>query len=212
MTDWLPYVLLIVCGVVFVALGGWYRRQKKAQYLAEVGQVLGYPVTEWTESCCDDSSGPARPYHPLGSNNFCYCDCNGGGGGRGCGGGGGGGGGDREAACILLLVFAILLSVAACLAWCPVEPHFQVEDRKKKQKHVVYNTDSAYIYHGERFKTLEKLRDRLKEEFGEEEEKEGETAVVPVIKGEEVEGEASVLPWQNEREEGSVPLKQVMTV
>ena len=161
MTDWLPYVLLIVCGVVFVVLGGWYRRQKKKQYLAEVGQVLGYPVTEWTESCCDDSRGPDRPYHPLGSGNFCYCNCNGGGGGgssgSGGGGGGGGGGGDREAACILLLVFAILLSVAACLAWCPVEPHFQVEDRKKKQKHVIYNTDSAYIYHGERFKTLEKL-------------------------------------------------------
>lgn len=206
MTDWLPYVLLIVCGVVFVALGGWYRRQKKKQYLTEVGQVLGYPVTEWTESCCDDSSaGTDRPYHPLGSGNFCYCDCNGGGsGGGGSGGcGGGGGGGDREAACILLLVFAILLSVAACLAWCPVEPHFQVEDRKKKQKHVIYNTDSAYIYHGERFKTLEKLRDRLKEEFGEEEgerEGQGETVVVPVIEGE------------IEMEEGSVPLKQVMTV
>lgn len=198
MTDWLPYVLLIVCGVVFVALGGWYRRQKKKQYLTEVGQVLGYPVTEWTESCCDDSSGPDRPYHPLGSGNFCYCDCNGSGGG-GSGGCGGGGGGDREAACILLLVFAILLSVAACLAWCPVEPHFQVEDRKKKQKHVVYNTDSAYIYHGERFKTLEKLRDRLKQEFGEEE---GETAVVPVLREEE----------ECEGEEGSVPLKQVMTV
>lgn len=204
MTDWLPYVLLIVCGVVFVVLGGWYRRQRKAQYLTEVSEVLGYSVTEWTESCCDDSSGPGRPYHPLGSGNFCYCDCNGSGGGGsgGSGGcGGGGGGGDREAACILLLVFAILLSVAACLAWCPVEPHFQVEDRKKKQKHVIYNTDSAYIYHGERFKTLEKLRDRLKQEFGEdEEEKEGETAVVPVIMG-EIEGE-----------EGSVPLKQVMTV
>lgn len=195
MTDWLPYVLLVVCGVAFVALGGWYRRQRKNKYLAEVGQVLGYPVTEWTESCCEDSPGPDRPYHPLGSGNFCYCDCSSGG-----GGGGGGGGGDckGEGACILLLLFAILLSVAACLAWCPVEPHFQVEDKKKKQTHVIYNTDSAYIFHGERFKTLEKLRDRLREEFGEEEREgeEEETVVVPEIEG----------------EEGSVPLKQVMTV
>lgn len=195
MTDWLPYVLLIVCGVAFVALGGWYRTQRKNKYLAEVGQVLGYPVTEWTESCCEGSpAGPDRPYHPLGSGNFCYCDCR----------GGGRGGGDckGEGACILLLLFAILLSVAACLAWCPVEPHFQVEDRKKKQKHVVYNTDSAYIYHGERFKTLEKLRDRLREEFGEEASVLQETAVVPVLREEE----------EIEGEEGSVPLKQVMTV
>ena len=202
MTDWLPYVLLIVCGVVFVALGGWYRQRKKAQYLAEVSQILGYPVTEQQESCCEGSD---RPYHPLGNGNFCYCDCSG---------GGGGGGGDREAVCILLLVFAILLSFAACLAWCPVEPHFQVEDRKRKQKHVIYNTTSAYIYHGERFRTLEKLKVQLDRDFGEQDEREGEdTIVVPVIMGEEEiegDGEASVLPWQNEREEGSVPLRQVI--
>ena len=203
MTDWLPYVLLIVCGVVFVALGKWYRQRKKAQYLAEVSRILGYPVTEQQESCCEGSD---RPYHPSG--NFCFCS--GGGGGGDCN---GGGGGDREAACILLLVFAILISFAACLAWCPVEPHFQVEDRKKKQRHVIYNTDSAYIYHGERFRTLEKLKVQLDRDFGEENEREGEeTMVVPVFREEEIEGDASVLPWQNEREEGSVPLKQVMTV
>lgn len=181
MTDWLPYVLLIVCGIVFVALGGWYRQQRKNKYLAEVSQELGYPVTEWTGSSYSDG------YHPLGSGNFCYCDC----------GGGGDCKGDKDGACIILLVFAILLSIAACLAWCPVEPHFQVEDKKKK-KHIVYNTDSAYIYHGKRFRSLEELRVRLRRDFedGAERESEEETAVVPVLNG-EIEGE-----------EGSVPLNQ----
>lgn len=186
MTDWLPYVLLIVCGIVFVMLGGWYRRQRKNKYLAQVSQVLGYPVTEYTGSSYDGH------YHPLGSGNFCYCNCGGG----DCGHGGGGDcKGDKDGACIILLVFAVLLSVAACLAWCPVEPHFQVED-KKKRKHVIYNTDSAYIYHGKRFRSLEELRERLRRDFEEGAEREEETAVVPILNG-EIEGE-----------EGSVPLNQ----
>ncbi len=55
---------------------------------------------------------------------------------------------------------------------------------------------------------------QLDRDFGEQDEREGEdTVVVPVIMGEEEiegDGEASVLPWQNEREEGSVPLRQVI--
>lgn len=177
--DWLPYILLIFCGLVFVALGTWYRTEQKNKYLRKVSQILGFPVTEWKESCCSDCRSQDPNPYPLRDNTFCYC------------GGGGGGdckGGDKEAVCILLIIFGILVSVAACLAFCPIEPHLQVEDpRRKGHFHIIYNTRHAYVYHDQRFDTLEKLRDQLRQDF--QEEQEGETVVVPVIVGEMEEGE-----------------------
>lgn len=184
MTDWLPYVLLILCGIVFVLLSIWYRTERKKQYLREVSQILGFPVTEWNESCCSDCRESSNPY-PLRDNTLCYC--------------GGGGGdckgdckGDGAAVCVLLLIFGILISAAACLAFCPMEPHLQIEDpRRKGHFHIIYNTRAAYVYHELRFATLETLRDQLRRDFQQEED-EGETAVVPVIVGEgeiEMEGE-----------------------
>ncbi len=174
--DWLPYILLIFCGLVFVALGTWYRTEQKKKYLCEVSQILGFPVTEWKESCCSDCRSQDPHPYPLRNNTFCYC-----GGGSGGGGGGDCKGGDGAAVCILLLVFGILVSVAACLAFCPIEPHLQIEDpRRKGHFHIIYNTRHAYVYHDQRFVTLEKLRDQLRQDFQvEDEEQEGVTVVVP---------------------------------
>ena len=192
--DWLPYILLLVCGVVFVVLGAWYRTHKKKEYLREVGQILGFSVIEWDEGCCSDCRDSDPNPYPLRGNTFCYCD----GGGGGCGDckGGNGKGGDGAIVCVILIVFGVLVSIAACLAFCPTEPHFQVEDpRRKGRFHIIYNTRYAYVYHEQRFETLEQLRDQLRHDFSSndrdlydeegEEEQEGETAVVPMIRGEE---------------------------
>lgn len=201
--DWLPYILLLLCGMVFVVLGAWYRTHKKKEYLREVGQVLGFLVIEWEEGCCSDCSDTDPNPYPLRNNTFCYC---GGGGGGDCK-GSGKGDGDCAIVCVILTIFGVLVAVAACLAFCPTEPHFQVEDpRRKGRYHLVYNTRDAYIYHEQRFETLEELRDQLTQDFSVEynggeynnedgDQNEGETAVVPVIVGE---------PGEIEMEEGCV--------
>lgn len=208
--DWLPYILLLVCGVIFVVLGTWYRTHKKKEYLREVGQVLGFSVIEWEEGCCSDCRDSDPNPYPLRGNSFCYCDAGGGG---DCKGSGKGGDGDCAIVCVILIVFGVLVAIAACLAFCPTEPHFQVEDpRRKGRFHIVYNTRDAYVYHEHRFDTLEELRDQLTLDFSgnyednvdDDHQQEGETVAVPMIRGQEEEGEI-------EMEEGCVR-HQEMTV